>query len=130
MARAQQLQYRAGPNAISATGAAIVIAQFALTDLTLGLAVNDVTYYEIVVTATSSATYSNMAVVTVPVSLLAGPTYGIGAANYALMHSVGGGMWDSPLTVDQSGGNLRIIADRSGASQSFTCIAVATSLSV
>ena len=128
MARVQQLGFRAGPNSISATGASVTIATFSLAALTAGLNTNDCVYYEILVSATSSFSYSTLAMLTVCISPQGGGTYGIGASDYKDLNTQGGSMWDSALTISQSSGNMNIVANRSSSSQSFTCIAIATSL--
>jgi hypothetical protein len=137
MARMKDDAIRSGPTAVTAS-ATQTAGSWALATLMIGNANSDVVYVEVLAAclSTGAANYSALVKLTVAVGLAAGPTYSLGAVSYSQLNAgsgntpsdlTGGGMWDS-MTLDQSGGNLRLRVTFGTHTQPFTCYAIATTI--
>lgn len=140
MARMRLDDIRSGPTVVSATGAptTVTAATWPLATLMSGNANGDVVYVDVVAGcfSVSAPNYSALAALTVAIGLSAGPTYSLGSVSYSQPNAgsgntpgdvTGGGMWDS-MTLDQSGGNLRLRVTFNVHTQGFTCYALANTL--
>lgn len=132
MAREQNHQMRGGPVTVSYDPAA-TIARFSLAELAAGLSNGDVFYVEVITLGYLDQTYGGMAACYVPIQVGAG-TYTLGDVWYfdladASGNALGGGtlsgVWDS-LTLDQSGGDLRVEVTKLSNNSTMVLICVAT----
>ena len=132
MARAKLDKVRSGPNAVTASGTQTA-ASWSLATLLSGNANGDTVYVDVVAGCFSAFNYSCLLDLTVAIGLSAGPTYSLGAVLVNQLNRASGvatiydAMFDA-ITLDQSGGNLRLQVTFTSHTQGFTCYATASTI--
>jgi len=123
---------RGGPVSIGPT-AGSTLARFSLDELASGLLINDCFWVEVVVWGFETFSYAGSAACYVPVQVGAG-VYFLGTVSYIDLYDAsgaglgggtGGNMWDS-LSLDQSGGDLRVEIVKSTLTDTCLFFVVAT----
>ena len=132
MARTKLDTLRSGPTVVTASGTQTA-ASWSLATITSGNANGDVVYVDVIAACFSAFNYSCLLGLTVAVGLSAGPTYSLGAVSISQVNRASGtatnydAMFDS-ITLDQSGGNLRLRVTFATFTQGFTCYALANTM--
>ena len=132
MARAKLDQLRSGPTAVTSSGTQTA-GSWSLATLMSGNANGDTVYVDVLVACFSAFNYSCLLELTVAVGLSAGPTYSLGSVLVTQLNRASGvatnydAMFDS-ITLDQSGGNLRLQVTFTSHTQGFNCYATASTI--
>ncbi len=115
MARARLESYRLGKTAVTSAGGTQTIGSVSLATLTSGMTTNHLLYVDTVIALfcedDQADVYAILVTLTTPIRYSStGPTYFIGQTSYSVINIGSGDEVDyfTGITLDQSGGNLRV----------------------